>query len=113
MDILLDENNDIAFDGKGDLTLVESIIQEARTRVMWMFGEYRYGTDMGCDRILGMKNPDLSVINGIVSAYLEEIEGVYFVEVDSELDDYTRKLTVRFTLTTSNGEEEGEITLDG
>jgi len=105
----LDTSGDIFLDANGDLALVtgvDAIAQNLRTRYLFFLGEFHLDRTLGVpwiERIL-TKDPELTVVNGILRQVALEADGVLSISnFSSELDPATRRLAVSFDAETVEG----------
>jgi len=77
-DVLLDGSGDIFITEEGDIRITESIVQAARTRLLWLFGEWRFFPDAGFPYIeeVYVKNPDIAGIRRRINDEMQAIEDV-------------------------------------
>lgn len=86
--------------------------QKLRIRLSIFLGEYFLDTTLGLpyfEEIL-IKNPDLVLIESLIKEVISGTEGVESLdEFELELENSSRKLTVTFTVTSTQGEAVTEI----
>ena len=98
-DILLDNEGDIFITDEGDIRITESILQAARTRLLWLLGEWRFHPEAGMPYIeeFYVKNPSLTVLRRIIYEQLSVIDGVTDVR-DVQININSPKRTSSITL---------------
>lgn len=114
-DILLNENWDMDISAQtGDISLVESPMQEIRIRLLWFAKEWIFNRSLGFPyfEYVFTKNPDLTYIKALLKAEILSVERVLSVpELTIDVDRRTRKATVRFTVKTDEKTYREEVDL--
>lgn len=103
MDILLDANGDLDISGHRDISLVDSVAQKIRIRLLWFEGEWRWDTDEGLPYFEGLfvKNPDVDEFESLIREKIFDVDEVTEVrEVFVGYDRQRRTATVRYTALT-------------
>lgn len=113
MDLKLD--NDLVFD-RGDLVTVDGadeVAQRIRHRLLTFRGEWFLDLSVGPDyrgQIL-LKAPLLDTVNAVLRQQILQVVEGEFTEFESTLDTVTRKLTIRYSLETTEAQIVDSITL--
>lgn len=114
-DILLNENWDMDISAQtGDISLVESPMQEIRIRLLWFAKEWIFNKSLGFPyfEYVFTKNPDLMYIKALMKAEILAVEHVLSVpELTITVDRRTRKAMVRFVVKTDEGTYRKEVEL--
>lgn len=110
IDIRLNSDGDLDITSSGDIQLKDNPLQDAKTAILWIEGEWRMAPEDGLpwfDEFL-VKNADPDLIVQEIRNALLDIEGIDDADVElQELD--RRNRTIRFTFSvSSNGEEYSE-----
>ncbi len=109
-DILLDEHGDIWIDeSRGDIRLTDSIRQEVKIHLLWLFDEWRLGPSLGFpwfESVL-IKNPNIPKIRTRIREEVMSVEGVTSCTITGTSHN-RRDRTAVFTFTFTIGEEEYE-----
>ena len=104
-----DYDGDLELTEDGDIQIEDNIAQNVRIALSWISGEWRLGPDIGLpyfDEIL-VKNPNLDLLKQDIANAILEVEGVTDAEVkDLTFDRKSRKITISFTCTVGNDEDE-------
>lgn len=77
-DLLLDSDWDLKLTDDGDLTLAYSIPQAIKTRLLWIFEEWRLGPTFGFPWFeeVFVKNPDTDMILNTIRDTIMDVTGV-------------------------------------
>ena len=114
-DILLNENWDMDISAQtGDISLVESPMQEIQVRLLWFAKEWIFNESLGFPyfEYVFIKNPDLAYIKSLMKAEILSVEHVLSVpDLTIDVDRRTRKATVWFTVKTDEGVYRKEVEL--
>lgn len=98
----------------GDIQFTDDLLQNAKTAILWILGEWRLGPEFGLpwfDDIL-VKSPDLDLIQAEIRDALLDIEGVQDADVELlEFDSRNRKISFSFTLFDGEDEYSEEVTI--
>jgi len=115
-DILLDSNGDIFITEEGDIRIAESIVQAARTRLLWLLGEWRFYTEAGMPYIeeFYVKNPDIAGIRRRINEEMLTIEGVHEVcDILININAQARNAAISMRLVTDEGTYKLEVMNNG
>lgn len=120
LDIKLCTDGDYAGDldltDDGDIQFSNSLLQNAKTAILWISDEWRLGPDIGLpwfDEIL-VKNQNTQLIQQEIRNALMGIDGVENAEVElRELDRRNRKITFQFSITADGETYSEEVTVGG
>lgn len=103
MDILLDSTGDLLVTKEGDISLVDSVAQKIRIKLLWFEGEWRWNTEEGLPYLenLPIKNPDTDTFESMVREKIFEVEEVTEVkDVEIVFEPKTRQGIIRFVAIT-------------
>mgnify|MGYP002798270889 FL=1 len=106
IDILLEEDGDIAVSEVGDISITNSVRQAVLIRLRWIYNEWRLGPELGFPWFeqVFVKNPNTVKIRSLIRDEILQVDGVTGAEVTRvEYDRQNRAAT--FTYTCSVGEE--------
>lgn len=110
LDIKLNTTGDLDITPSGDIQLDNNPLQDARTAILWIEGEWRLGPDAGLpwfDELL-VKNTNPDILSQQIRNALLAVEDIDDAEVELEEIDQRNRI-IRFTFTISaNGETYSE-----
>lgn len=116
VDIRLNSAGDIEVSDLGDFFLTNSILQAVKIRLRWIYNEWRLGPQYGFPWFeeVFVKNPNIPKIKGLLRSEIMQVDGVKDARVDDVMY-YTaaRRVTIRYTVFTSEGRYMEEVTLHG
>lgn len=113
-DILLDSSGDIKLTPGGDISIVESPIQEAMIRMKWFLNEWAFdpGKGMPWFEHVFIKNPNEQYIKKLLTDQVMSIESVISVpKMNIAVEKKSRTATIMFSMQTSEGTYDKEVTL--
>ena len=103
IDLKLDARGDLELSAAGDISATDSIVQAVRIRLLWLFGEWRLGPELGFPYFeqVFVKTPNEAKIRHLIRETVMEVEGVTDVtEITFSIDRRTREATIAVTFTT-------------
>jgi hypothetical protein len=108
LDIAVDGNMDIVVTEDGDISLYrKNIPQAVRTRLQWIYGEWRLGPELGFpwfEDVL-VKNPNMELVMSRIRTAIMEVDGVESCSVELyELDRSARTVRFGYKVSTAEGE---------
>lgn len=114
-DLLLTDDEDLYLSASGDVEFTDSVIQAIKIRLKWFEGEWRINPDYGMpyyDDVF-VKNPSVALLESRIRKEILTVDEVVSVDsVSVGIDSETRKATVKFTATTTDGTKSGEVSLN-
>lgn len=116
MDLLLDKDGDLQINDSGDISLVESIKQKVRIKLLWFLEEWRWDRQEGIDYVqtLFTKNPNLSIIESQIREGIFEIPEVTSVDdITIDFDAKSRKAKIKLTVRTDYETVREEVQING
>lgn len=115
MDILLDNNGDLAIKGT-DIVLANSVCQKIKIRLKWFFQEWRWDDEAGVQyfEYLFIKNPDLDQVKEMIEEQIFNVDEVTEVnDVSIEIDSLKRIAVIRYEAVTDEETFKEEVMIDG
>ena len=115
LDIVLDNDWDIAVTENGDITYASSIKQAILVHLKWIAKEWRFAPQMGFPWFEEMfvKNPSTALISSAIRNTILEVVGVRDAEVTSfQYDPAARRISFRYFATTEEGNTGEEVELN-
>lgn len=115
MDILLDNNGDLAIKGT-DIVLANSVCQKIKIRLKWFFKEWRWDDEAGVQyfEYLFIKNPDLDQVKEMIEEQIFNVDEVTEVnDVSIEIDSLKRIAVIRYEAVTDEKTFKEEVMIDG
>lgn len=115
-DVKLDCNGDIEVSENGDISITNSVRQQALIRLRWIYDEWRLGPELGFPwfKDVFVKNPNVERIRMLIRSEIAKIENIKNVVVtDVKVDKDTRTLAVKFTFTVNKETFQEEVTMYG
>jgi hypothetical protein len=113
-DIALDKNGDLYIGKTGDFTIINSIRQALQIKLRWLKGEWVYNTSYGTpyfEDIL-VKNPDRAIIEKAIRDQILSVDGIIGINsISLSWDHATRVMNCKFSVKTTEGDIESEVTL--
>lgn len=114
MDILLNNQGDLAVSHQGDILFGESVAQKISIRLKWFAGEWRWNREEGLPYMenLLIKNPDTDYVEALIRGKIFEVEEVTGVnDVSITYDNKMRRAVIRYTAVTDRETIKGEVEL--
>lgn len=105
-DIQMTEDGDIRITD-GDIAPTDSVKQKILIHLRWFLGEWRYKEEYGADWFgkVFVKNPNKTIILGMISHEIMSIDGVKTVNsITMDFDHKTRIAKVDFDVVLDNNE---------
>lgn len=114
LDLKLTKDGDLELSENGDISSTESISQAVRVRLLWLFGEWRLGPDLGFpyfDEVF-VKSPSETKIKHLVRETVMDVDGVSNVEsIDYALDKENRSSTITVVFCTDEDTFREEVNI--
>ena len=111
MDIRLDDNHDIAFNGKDFKltgTVAESLAQRLKIKLLTFYGEWFLDSTEGIDyygSIYGKNRSKQAIDTLFMTKILEEDDVTSIASFESEIDKVTREYNLSFNVLTTDTSE--------
>lgn len=120
LDIKLCESGDFAGDldltEDGDIQIGNDVLQNARTAILWILGEWQFGPELGLpwfDDIL-VKRPNIDLIRQEIRDALLGVDDVSDADVElTEFDTRNRRISFNFTVWVGEESYSEEVTVGG
>lgn len=116
IDLLLDDDWDLALDSEGDIIPSDSVQQDILIRLKWIQAEWRLGPDLGFpwfEETL-IKDPDTTLIAQYIKDEIMELDDIVDAAVEVlEYDPAKRTLSIEYTAWTDEETFESEVELYG
>jgi len=112
LDFKLTKDGDLELSDTVDISPTDSICQAVRVRLLWFFGEWRLGPDIGFPYFeeVFVKNPSEAKIRHYVRETVMEVEGVTDVtSIEFSVDKHTREATITVAFTTDEDTYKEEV----